>query len=149
MPKSAMKEDGRHDHPQTFLSHIAGSWNWCNRAGEEPGACHRPGWISERGLPCHTQLAGAGVCRSKVTNTGAAPVKLREIILFEAPHDYLPETKFYGEGFTMLSQTGGTLAKPVPIGGYLDRKHYRIPERTTPSLPIAPHASRLRRTGMN
>jgi alpha-galactosidase len=78
---------------------------------------------------CRVTRAWQGaLCRSKVTNTGKAPVRLREIVLFEGPHGYAPETKFYGEGFTMLSQTGGTLAKPLPIGGYLDRKHYRIPE---------------------
>jgi alpha-galactosidase len=28
----------------------------------------------------------------------------------------------------MLSQTGGTLAKPVALGGYTDVKHYRLPQ---------------------
>ncbi|MBI4909673.1 MAG: alpha-galactosidase [Acidobacteria bacterium] len=68
------------------------------------------------------------VCTSAVTNAGKSAVRLREIILFEGPHSYSPQTRFYGEGFTMLSQTGGTLDQPQQIGGYLDRKHYRIPE---------------------
>lgn len=68
------------------------------------------------------------VCQSSVTNTGRAPVRLREIVLFEERHGYAPQTPFYGEGFTMLSQTGGTLGQPEAIGGYLDSKHYRIPE---------------------
>jgi alpha-galactosidase len=59
---------------------------------------------------------------------GKTPVQLREIVLFEGRHGYPPQTRFYGEGFTMLSQTGGTLGQPEAIGGYLDSKHYRIPE---------------------
>ncbi len=38
-----------------------------------------------------------------------------------------PETEIYGEGFTMLSQTGGTLGKPKDIGAYTDHGHYRMP----------------------
>ncbi len=68
------------------------------------------------------------LCRTKVTNRGKSPVALREIVLFEGNHGCAPETPIYGEGFTMLSQTGGTLAAPVDIGGYTDRKHYRIPQ---------------------
>ncbi len=34
----------------------------------------------------------------------------------------------YGEGFQMLSQTGGTVGEPVQLGGYTDAKHYRLPE---------------------
>src|SRR5581483_7748458 len=37
------------------------------------------------------------------------------------------ETHLYGEGFTMLSQTDGTLGKPHDLG-LTDRKHYRIPQ---------------------
>jgi alpha-galactosidase len=68
------------------------------------------------------------VCRSSVTNTGRTPVALREIVLFEGVHGYSAQSPFYGEGFTMLSQTGGTLGQPEAIGGYLDSKHYKIPE---------------------
>lgn len=75
-----------------------------------------------------SRVWAGGVCRSKVVNTGAKAVRLKEIVLFEGPHGYGPDTKLYGEGFTMLSQTGGTLGAPKAIGGYLDKKHYRIPE---------------------
>jgi alpha-galactosidase len=64
-----------------------------------------------------------------LVNTGAEPRRLGNIILFDlARHGLDPETPIYGEGFQMLSQTGGTLAHPTPLGGYLDAKHYRIPE---------------------
>src|SRR6185503_15125495 len=32
------------------------------------------------------------------------------------------------EGFQMLSQSGGTLGKPLDYSQYTDAKHYRIPE---------------------
>ncbi|HZY88304.1 MAG TPA: alpha-galactosidase, partial [Gemmataceae bacterium] len=63
----------------------------------------------------------------RVVNGGATPARVREVVLFEVPHDYPPETRLYGEGFTMLSQTAGTLGKPTDLG-LTDRKHYRIPQ---------------------
>jgi alpha-galactosidase len=39
-----------------------------------------------------------------------------------------PDTRFYGEGYSKLSQYGGTLAEPVDIGAYNDRLHYRLPQ---------------------
>lgn len=68
------------------------------------------------------------LCRTTVTNRGAVAVRLKEIVLFEGGHGCAGDARIYGEGFTMLSQTGGTLAEPAAIGGYTDRKHYRIPE---------------------
>jgi alpha-galactosidase len=55
-------------------------------------------------------------------------VKIREVILFSLQHSFPPETRLYGEGFTMLSVTTGTLAKPQPISPYLDAVHYKLPE---------------------
>src|SRR5262249_32794487 len=54
-------------------------------------------------------------------------VKVKEVVLFGVPHAFPPETHLYGEGFTMLSQTSGTLGKPVDMG-LTDRKHYKIPQ---------------------
>ena len=67
------------------------------------------------------------VCRSRLVNDGPAPVRVREAVLFDVPHDHPAETRLYGEGFTMLSQTAGTLGKPADLG-LTDRKHYRIPQ---------------------
>jgi alpha-galactosidase len=66
-------------------------------------------------------------CRSRLVNEGAAPVRVKEVVLFDIPHAYPPETHLYGEGFTMLSQTAGTLGKPQDLG-HTDRQHYRIPQ---------------------
>ena len=66
-------------------------------------------------------------CRPNVTNHGNTPIRLKEIVLFEIEHSLPPETRLYGEGFQMLSQTGGTLAAPIDYGGYTDAKHYKMP----------------------
>jgi alpha-galactosidase len=67
------------------------------------------------------------VCRAKLVNEGKAPVKVKEVVLFDVPHALPPETHLYGEGFTMLSQTAGTLGKPLDLGR-TDRDHYKIPQ---------------------
>src|SRR5438094_8834 len=68
------------------------------------------------------------LCKAKLVNDGKTPIQIKEVVLLDIPHALHPETHLYGEGFTMLSQTGGTLAKPANIGGYADAKHYKIPE---------------------
>jgi alpha-galactosidase len=49
------------------------------------------------------------------------------VVIFDAPHALPAETSIHGEGFTKLSQTAGTLAKPLDLDPYTDHKHYRIP----------------------
>ena len=49
-------------------------------------------------------------------------------MLFDVSHSLPPQTGLYGEGFQMLSQTGGTLGEPKDLGGYTDAKHYRMPQ---------------------
>lgn len=67
------------------------------------------------------------LCQSRLTNRGARPVPVHEVVLFDVDHALPPETRLYGEGFQMLSQTGGTLAQPADLGGYTDAKHYKMP----------------------
>jgi alpha-galactosidase len=66
-------------------------------------------------------------CRSRVTNRGTAPVKVKEVVLFDMALGLPADTPIYGESFQMLSQSGGTLGAPKDLGSYTDRKHYRIP----------------------
>jgi alpha-galactosidase len=66
-------------------------------------------------------------CAPVLVNRGPAPVRVKEIVLFAIPHDLPPDTALYGESFQMLSQTGGTLAKPSDFG-YSELKHYKIPQ---------------------
>ena len=68
------------------------------------------------------------LCQSRLTNRSGQTVRVKEVVLFTGRHGLPPESGIYGEGFTMLSQTGGTLESPVDIGTFTDRDHYRIPE---------------------
>jgi alpha-galactosidase len=67
------------------------------------------------------------LCHSRLLNAGSRPVRIREVVLFDVLHGLPPETALYGEGFQMLSQTGGTLGKPTDIGDYTDVRHYKLP----------------------
>src|SRR6516162_11057088 len=51
--------------------------------------------------------------RPRLVNTGKTPVHVREVALFRIAHDLPDDTALYGESFQMLSQTAGTLGKPV------------------------------------
>ncbi len=67
-------------------------------------------------------------CSFALTNTGKAPIRLGNIILFDlAAHGLDPSTPIYGEGFQMLSQTAGTLGRVANLTPYMDGAHYRIP----------------------
>ena len=48
-------------------------------------------------------------CQSAIVNKGSASIALKEVTLFTLAHSLSPETPLYGEGFQMLSQTGGTV----------------------------------------
>lgn len=65
----------------------------------------------------------------EVRNTGSKPVSVEQIVLFEGDHSLPADTLIHAEGFTMLSQTAGTLGNPIPLSEYTDRDHYRLPER--------------------
>src|SRR5579871_807993 len=67
-------------------------------------------------------------CRSQLRNTGDRPVHVKSVVLFALPHAFPQNARFYGEGFQMLSQTGGTLFKPEALGGYTDVGHYKLPQ---------------------
>jgi alpha-galactosidase len=68
------------------------------------------------------------ICRSTATNTRREPVRVRHVVLFDVAHRLPLETALYGEGFQMLTQTGGTIGQPLDLGNYTDPKHYRLPE---------------------
>ena len=72
------------------------------------------------------QLWEGEVCKSELQNRGAEPVRIHKVVLFSIPHSLPPDTRIYGEGFQMLSQTGGTVGNPIQIGGYADEHHYRL-----------------------
>ena len=67
------------------------------------------------------------LCRLRLINQGRRPVRVKEVILFDVALEMPAATGLYGEGFQMLSQTSGTLDRPIDLGNYTDAKHYRLP----------------------
>ena len=67
------------------------------------------------------------VCQSRVVNEGAKPVRIKKVVLFDLVLSLPGTTRLYGEGFQMLSQSGGTLGQPADLGNYTDAKHYKLP----------------------
>ncbi|HET9830224.1 MAG TPA: hypothetical protein VFP91_00885, partial [Vicinamibacterales bacterium] len=74
-----------------------------------------------------TRTWDGGVCRSGAVHRGTKPIRVKEIVLFDVDSARPSSTELYGEGFQMLSQTGGTLASPIDYSQYTDAKHYRLP----------------------
>lgn len=66
------------------------------------------------------------ITKYSLKNTSAEPIAVAEVVLHDWRHALPGSSQFYGEGFTMLSQTGGTLDKPADLGEYTDRGHYRL-----------------------
>jgi len=66
-------------------------------------------------------------CHSRVVSHRRDAIRVKEIVLFEVPLALPLSTAIYGEGFQMLSQTGGTLGEPVDYSQYTDAGHYRMP----------------------
>ncbi|WP_262684107.1 glycoside hydrolase family 36 protein [Paenibacillus baimaensis] len=66
---------------------------------------------------------------AKVVNQSDHSLRIREVVLFSGDMPLAPDTPFYGEGFQMLTQYGGTLSSPYVIGAYgKDRDFFRVPE---------------------
>lgn len=86
--------------------------------------------VAESGNPSKVDVVRhwtGSVCRSHVVNRGAAPVRVAEVVLFDVPVALEDTTHVYGEGFQMLSQTGGTIGQPSDLSQYTDVKHYKLP----------------------
>jgi alpha-galactosidase len=105
------------------------------QGGLDLGAFTRAPWraLSSDGTaaPPAVQLTRTwtgGRCRSEIVNKGSAPIALKEVALFSVAHAMPADTPLYGEGFQMLSQTGGTVGSITDLGNYTDVKHYRMPE---------------------
>ena len=67
------------------------------------------------------------ICTAKLVNNGKRALRVKQVVLFTVPHGLPPDTHLYGESFQMLSQTSGTLGRPVDLG-YSESKHYKIPQ---------------------
>jgi len=89
-----------------------------------PSVVLKDGSLSSK-VKVHRKWTGNN-CKISITNTSSSAVKLREVVLFSADKLFAGSTSIYGEGFQLLSQTGGTLAQPKKLGYYGDREHYGL-----------------------
>lgn len=64
----------------------------------------------------------AGETHWEPTNRGDSPVRISQVVFFDAAHTLSAETRIRDEGFTKLSQTAGTLAKPEDLERYTGRE---------------------------
>lgn len=67
-----------------------------------------------------------GRCRFWLHNKGTSSAAIKEVILFGGTVDLPGDRKFYGEGYNILSQYGGSIESPQNIGAYGDADHYRL-----------------------
>ena len=73
-----------------------------------------------------TQRWRGRICESQLTNQTTQIKRIPEVVLFDLQLPFPLSTRLYGEGFQMLSQTGGTLGQPSDLGNYTDAKHYKM-----------------------
>lgn len=53
---------------------------------------------------------------------------LKEAVLFSGKHNFPSDTKFYADGYQMLSQYSGTISHFDTLTGYTDKDHYKMPQ---------------------
>lgn len=87
--------------------------------------------ITERAAP---QVELTRTCRENsvsfaLKNNGTVSVRIREVVVFHGEMPYPANTRFYGEGFNMLSQYCGTLEHFESAGALTDKDHYRLPQK--------------------
>ena len=66
-----------------------------------------------------------GVWQGRIVNASGGALAVREVVVFAGAHRFGRDTKLYGESYQMLSQTAGTLGKPVGLG-YDEVQHYKL-----------------------
>ena len=79
----------------------------------------------ENGLMLNGKWDG-NICSFSITNTTDKEQKIGDITLLAADMPFSADTKFYGEGYNMLSQYGGTINDFRLLGSFSDYDHYRF-----------------------
>ena len=79
----------------------------------------------DNGLILNSKWNG-NTCDITLTNNSDSEQIIGDITLFTAEMIYPKDTEFYGEGFNMLSQYGGTIEDFKLLGSYSDYDHYRL-----------------------
>ena len=67
-------------------------------------------------------------CALTLTNCTDKELSIGDITLFEAEMPFSADTEFYGEGYNMLSQYGGTIENFKLLGSFSDYSHYKLPK---------------------
>jgi len=75
-----------------------------------------------------TQDRYGAFSRSRIVNRTKDPIAIKEVVPLDVRFAPSADTALYGEGFQMLTQTGGSVGAPLDFSQYTDAKHYRIPE---------------------
>lgn len=69
------------------------------------------------------------ICDLSLTNTSDKDVKVGDLVLFGADMPFPINTRFYGEGYTMLAQYAGKSLDDFYLSGsYSDYNHYKLPK---------------------
>lgn len=66
------------------------------------------------------------LCELTLTNVSERPIPMGDLTLFTAEMPFSPDTEFYGEGYNMLSQYGGTVRDFKLLGSFSDYDHYKF-----------------------
>ena len=78
-----------------------------------------------KGVEIHGEWNG-NTCALTLVNRTENDVILEDVCVFSAENPFTPDTKFYGEGYNMLSQYGGTIKDFKLLGSYSDYDHYKF-----------------------
>lgn len=66
-------------------------------------------------------------CNLRLLNISSHSVCLQKIPILMMDMPFAPDTSVYGEGYSKLSQYGGTVEKLSGIGSFWDSQHYKLP----------------------
>ncbi len=79
----------------------------------------------ENGLRLDCNWNG-NTCDITITNKSSKPQQIGDITIFKAKMPFASDTEFYGEGYNMLSQYGGTIEDFKLISSFSDYDHYKF-----------------------
>lgn len=68
-------------------------------------------------------------CTFELINSTSESVRIKEVVLYQGHMPFSPDIEIYGEGYSKLSQYGGTIEDPKDFGKHSDRAHYKLPVR--------------------
>ena len=82
---------------------------------------------SHNDVPCSSFITKDGSSYS-ISFSPERSTTLKEAVLFSGKHNFPSDTKFYADGYQMLSQYSGTISHFDTLTGYTDKDHYKMPQ---------------------